>query len=103
MESRHSSDRRTPRSLHRAVAARKSARRRPGIEALEDRTVLSVSVLNNSGAGYAALSFNQSGGYVPPDTCGAAGPSAYVETVNQEVALYASKATGAGAVTASLS
>ena len=88
-------------------AHRKAGRRpvifRPMLEVLEDRTVPSVSILNNSGNGYAALSFNQSGGYVPPDTCGAAGPSAYVETVNQEVALYGSKATGAGAVTDSLS
>jgi uncharacterized repeat protein (TIGR01451 family) len=76
--------------------------RRPIVEALENRVVLSVSVLNNSGNGYSALSFNQSGGYVPPDTCGAAGPSAYVETVNQSVALYTSKATGSGAVTDSL-
>jgi uncharacterized repeat protein (TIGR01451 family) len=77
--------------------------RRLTIERLEDRTLLSVTVLNNSGSGYAGLSFNQSGGYVPPDTNGAAGPSAYVETVNQTVALYASKSTGAGAVTDSLS
>ena len=76
---------------------------RPVLEVVEDRTVPAVSILNNSGNGYAALSFNQSGGYVPPDTCGAAGPSAYVETVNQEVALYGSKATGAGAVTDGLS
>ena len=76
---------------------------RPVLEVFEDRTVPAVSILNNSGNGYAALSFNQSGGYVPPDTCGAAGPSAYVETVNQEVALYGSKATGAGAVTDNLS
>src|SRR3954452_10575713 len=76
---------------------------RPAVERLESRTVPTVSILNNSSNGFAALSFNQSGGYVPPDTDGAAGPSAYVETVNQEVALYASKSTGAGAVTDSLS
>src|SRR6478736_6287166 len=97
-----SSARHPLRTPSRAAIARSRARR-PLVEALENRTVLSVSVLNNAGAGYAALSFNQSGGYVPPDTCGAAGPSAYVETVNQEVALYASKSTGAGAVTDSLS
>jgi uncharacterized repeat protein (TIGR01451 family) len=73
-----------------------------GIQTLEVRTLLSVSVLNNAASGYAGLSFNQSGGYVPPDTNGAAGPSAYVETVNQTVALYANKATGAGAATDSL-
>jgi uncharacterized repeat protein (TIGR01451 family) len=62
-----------------------------------------VAILNNSGNGYAALSFNQSGGYVPPDTAGAAGPSAYVETVNQSVALYSPKGTGASTQTDSLS
>jgi uncharacterized repeat protein (TIGR01451 family) len=86
----------------RAATARRRVRR-PLVERLEDRVVLSVSVLNNSGNGYAALSFNQSGGYVPPDTNGAAGPSAYLETVNQELALYTAKATGGGAVTDSLS
>jgi uncharacterized repeat protein (TIGR01451 family) len=79
------------------------ATRRLRLEPLDDRIVPTVSVLNNSGGGYAALSFNQSGGYVPPDTDGAAGPSAYVETVNQEIALYPNKATGAGAVTDGLS
>jgi uncharacterized repeat protein (TIGR01451 family) len=74
-----------------------------GIQSLEVRTLLSVSVLNNAGQGYAGLSFNQSGGYVPPDTNGAAGPNAYVETVNQSLALYPNKSTGAGAVTDSLS
>jgi hypothetical protein len=44
-------------------------------------------------SGYRGLDFNASGGYVPPDSQGAAGPSVYVETVNQTVALYA-KATG---------
>jgi uncharacterized repeat protein (TIGR01451 family) len=71
-----------------------------GIQTLEVRTLLSVSVVNNAGQGSAGLSFNQSGGYVPPDTNGAAGPTAYVETVNQTVAL---KSTGAVAVTDSLS
>jgi uncharacterized repeat protein (TIGR01451 family) len=73
------------------------------VETLEDRSVPAVSVLNNSGNGFAGLSFNQSGGYVPPDTNGAAGPSAYVETVNQSVALYANKNTGGGALVDSLS
>jgi uncharacterized repeat protein (TIGR01451 family) len=79
---------------------------RPRLEALEDRTLPSVSIAasNNNGNGYSALDFNQSsGGYVPPDTVGAAGPSAYVETVNQTVALYGSKATGSPATTAALS
>src|SRR5437763_8706677 len=76
---------------------------RPRLEPFEDRVVPAVSILNNGGNGYSALSFNTSGGYVPPDTCGAAGPSAYVETVNQEVAIYGPKATGASAALDSLS
>lgn len=51
-------------------------------------------ILNNGGNGYAALDFSQSGGYTPPDTQGAAGPAVYVETVNQEIAIYTPKATG---------
>ena len=95
------------RSLSSTGAAR-TRRGRPGafgltLERLEDRAVPSVSVLNNSGNGYAGLSFNQSGGYVPPDTCGAAGPSVYVETVNQSLAIYNPKDTGAIAITDSLS
>jgi hypothetical protein len=34
----------------------------------------------------------------PPDSNGAAGPTSYVETVNQTVAIYSPKATGAGTV-----
>src|SRR5438034_11481767 len=71
---------------------------RPAFETLEDRTVPTVSVLNNGGNGYAGLNFGQSGGYVPPDTCGAAGPSVYVETVNQALAVYNPKSTGASAL-----
>jgi len=89
----------TPQRRARIAPAKPQLR----IEALEDRTVPSVSILNNGGSGYVGLGFNQSGGYVPPDTCGAAGPAAYVETVNQSVALYPSKSTGAGGVTDSLS
>jgi uncharacterized repeat protein (TIGR01451 family) len=74
-----------------------------GLETLEGRELLSISVLNNSGAGFSALSFGQSGGYVPPDTCGAAGPSSYVETVNQALAIYSPKGTGSGVVTDTLS
>ncbi len=78
---------------------------RPGLERLEDRTVPSVAIAatNNNGNGYAGLDFSRSGGYVPPDTSGAAGPGSYVETVNQTVALYSPKATGASATTSSLS
>src|SRR5579863_10495347 len=65
-------------------------RRKPRLEALEDRSLPSVTLLNN----YSALDFNQSGGYIPPDTCGAAGPTNYVETVNQTLAIFSPKATG---------
>jgi uncharacterized repeat protein (TIGR01451 family) len=75
------------------------------LEQLEERAVPTVTIAatNNSGQGYVGLSFNQSGGYVPPDTVGAAGPTNFVETVNQTVAIYSPKATGASAATASLS
>lgn len=62
-----------------------------------------ATILNNSGNGYTALDFNQSGGYTPPDSQGAGGPTAYVETVNQEVAIYTPKATGTTVVKRSLS
>ncbi len=79
--------------------------RRPALERLEDRTLPSVTIAptNNNGNGYSALDFNHSGGYVPPDTNGAAGPSAYVETVNQSVALYGNKSTGSPATITALS
>jgi uncharacterized repeat protein (TIGR01451 family) len=82
----------------------KPRRGRPWLEQLEDRLVPSVTIAptNNNGNGYAALDFNHSGGYTPPDTNGAAGPTSYVETVNQTVALYSPKATGASAFTSSL-
>lgn len=76
---------------------------RPILERLDERVLPSVSILNNGGNGYSGLSFNSSGGYVPPDTCGAAGPSVYVETVNQSLAIYNPKGTGASATTDSLS
>jgi uncharacterized repeat protein (TIGR01451 family) len=72
------------------------------VERLEDRCVPSISIGNNSGQGLVGLSFNSSGGYVPPDTNAAAGPSAIVETVNQEVALFSPKTTGAASVSDTL-
>jgi len=69
------------------------------LEALEDRTLLSVSVGNS----YIGLGFTSSGGTgAPPDTNGAAGPTNYVETVNQAIAIYNPKTSGAGPVTDSL-
>src|ERR1700736_1141613 len=88
---------------HRRAAAC-SAPTRPWLERLEDRTLPSVTIAptNNNGNGYTALDFNQSGGYTPPDTNGAAGPGSYVETVNQTIALYGNKSTGTPATTAAL-
>ena len=75
------------------------------LERLEDRSVPSVTIAptNNGGNGYAGLHFSQTQGYTPPDTCGAAGPTTYVETVNQTLALFNPKATGAGSMTATFS
>src|SRR5438046_277336 len=73
------------------------------LEQLEERAVPTVSVLNNGGNGYAGLGFSQSGGYVPPDTNGAAGPGVYVETVNQSLAIFNPRDTGASKITDSLS
>ncbi|HEY1337224.1 MAG TPA: hypothetical protein VGF59_06925, partial [Bryobacteraceae bacterium] len=59
---------------------------------------MTVTLLNN----YTGLDFSQtnslqaSGGFVPPDTTGAAGPNSYVEAVNQSVAIYTPKTTGTG-------
>src|SRR5712691_12212421 len=98
------------RHFSRSLAANKHWRRdsKKGrgcwLEILEDRTIPSVTIAatNNNGNGYSALDFNQSGGYVPPDTVGAAGPTNYVETVNQTIAIYSPKTTGAVSVTDSL-
>src|SRR6266702_460889 len=86
---------------------RRDSQKRRGcwLEILEDRTIPSVTIAatNNNGNGYSALDFNQSGGYVPPDTVGAAGPTNYVETVNQTIAIYSPKATGASTTSSSFS
>ena len=67
----------------------------PRLEALEDRTLLTVQLLSH----YNGLDFNSGGvGGTPPDTVGAAGPTSYIETVNSSVAIYTPKATGASVV-----
>jgi hypothetical protein len=75
------------------------------LERLEDRTLPSVTIAptNNGGNGYAGLDYSHSGGYVPPNSEGAAGPASYIEEVNQTVAIYSPKATGASQVSDSLS
>src|SRR5262249_31648063 len=70
-------------------------RPRPSVERLEERTT-PAAVLNTS---YNGLNINQSnGGFFPPDTSGAVGPSCYVETVNQTIAIYTPKGTGTSSV-----
>ena len=64
--------------------------------------MFAAPISNNGGSGYAGIDFTHSGGYVPPDTCGAVGPGAYIETTNQEVAIYTPKASGSTAVMDSL-
>ncbi len=77
-------------------------RRRPlGLERLEDRTVPAVSILNGGGA--AGLNFDTStnvyGNVRPPDDSGAAGPTAYVETVNEAIELFPTKGVSTNGVT----
>jgi hypothetical protein len=71
---------------------------RPRLEALEDRTLLTVQLLGH----YNGLDFDSSGGWSPPDTVGAAGPTSYIETNNFTVAIYTPKDTGGLSVRDSL-
>src|SRR5262249_11245284 len=68
---------------------------RPHLEALEHRTLLAVQLLSH----YNGLNFYSNGFWVPPDTCGAAGPTSYLETANANVAIYTPKDTRASSVT----
>jgi hypothetical protein len=68
------------------------------LELLEPRALLSVTVVSN----YAGLNYNQTLGYVPPDSCGAAGPTSYVQTVNQDAEIFRNKATGSPRIIADL-
>jgi hypothetical protein len=65
---------------------------RPHLERLEDRLAPTVNILNN----FSGLQTTSA-----PDTCGAAGPDTYVETVNHSVAIY-DKGTGNNIVSASM-
>src|SRR5262249_37868675 len=65
-------------------AHRKLPSARPSIEALEARLVPTVSILNN---------FDGLISGAPPDTCGAAGPKSYVETVNSSVTIFGKNGT----------
>jgi hypothetical protein len=59
-------------------------------EWLERRTLLSVSILNGSGLGYAG----DNAGGDPPDTTGAAGPSSYIESTNAHIEIFPNKTDG---------
>jgi hypothetical protein len=80
---------RTPTQPRRRREMRLRPSTRPQLEPLEDRTLLTVTLLNH----FTGLDFNQSGGYEPPDNQGAAGPTSVVETTNQTIAIY-NKSTG---------
>jgi hypothetical protein len=75
----------------------KRRRNRPYLERLEDRCVPTVSILNGGGNGYAGL-----GGINPPDTCGAAGPSEYIEVINTQIEIFSNKTSGTPTTTGSL-
>jgi hypothetical protein len=53
---------------------------------LEDRALLTVSIINGGGLGYVG-----NGGGVPPDITGAAGPNSYLEVSNSTVTLFSPK------------
>jgi hypothetical protein len=63
---------------------------------------LAIKTANNSGKGYAGLDSDQTGQAIPPDSNGAAGPTSYVETVNQVIAIYPAKATGTAKIAVDL-
>jgi Ca2+-binding RTX toxin-like protein len=71
-------------------ARRRGLGRRAQIESLEQRKLLSVSILNNGGLGYVG-----NGGGGPPDVTGAAGPNSYLEINNSTVTLFSPKPGGA--------
>jgi hypothetical protein len=79
-------------------AVRQRLYRRLQVEQLENRIVPSIALQSE----YTGITYANSG-YVPPDTQGAAGTTNYVETTNQEIALFSPKNTGASQVSDSFS
>jgi hypothetical protein len=71
---------------------------KPRVEVLEDRAAPAIAILNGGGLGYAG----DPNGNDPPDTCGAAGPSSYIEATNINLRIYTPKATGATVVSHSI-
>ncbi len=81
-------------ALKRGECARRQRRRtgfgrRAVVEPLEQRTLLTVSILNGGGNGIVGIA-----GGSPPDTCGAVGPSSYIEVVFSGINIY-NKTSGA--------
>jgi uncharacterized repeat protein (TIGR01451 family) len=72
----------------------KQSKNRPRLETLEDRVLPVVNVISS----YQGINFGQTQGFIPPDTCGAAGTNSYVETVNQTISIFSPKATGANSI-----
>jgi hypothetical protein len=67
----------------RARAGRARPSFRPQIEALEDRSLMTVTIMQN----FANINFQDSGGFTPPDTMMAVGPSAVLGAVNTAITL----------------
>lgn len=67
------------------LVARRSLYHRLELERLENRIVPSITLLSSQ---QGINLDNSSGGWVPPDTQGGAGPNSYVETTNATVAMY---------------
>ena len=63
---------------------------RPQLEVLEDRCLLSVVL----GTNFQGMNYADSGGWTPPDTDAAVGPTHVVETVNETLAIF-DKVSGA--------
>ncbi len=76
-----------PGKHQRSTPMRSLTRRsfRPRLEQLEARVVPAVNILSQ----FTGLTVNNPGdGFEPPDTQGAAGPTSYIETVNQSIAIF---------------
>jgi hypothetical protein len=75
----------------RTIVRRRPTGQRLHLEQLESRLAPAVSLLNH----FDGMNFNVNTPHgAPPDTCGAAGPNSYVETVNAAVTIY-NKSTNA--------
>ena len=63
-----------------------------GLERLEGRTLLAVSIINGGGLGYVGNGAPAARG--PPDVTGMAGPKSYLEITNDTVTLFSPKPGG---------